>query len=481
MNRREFMKTCAAGVGGYVLSNRGIDVHLGRPSPNLLVIHTDQQSRWSLGAYGCTEIATPHVDSLAAGGALFTNFFNNHAVCTASRGCLQTGRYPHAHGAWTNNIELNRDEVTFAMVLRENGYATGYSGKWHIDGPPKPGWMTVDRSMGYTDCKYMFSRGHWKQLEDTPSGPQVKARDENDNPTYDVEGAGEISFTTDFLATKTIDFLNAHRDEPFCYMVSIPDPHGPRTVRPDYDTMYDPADMLVPSTLEQADEDKPNWASGNAAKGDTPEARAAWIQQERTQYYGMVKCIDDNVGRIVQALKDNGQFDNTIIVYTTDHGEFMGEHGLMNKGKPYDTAYHIPFIMCWPNGINAGTVVDNVVSNVDFLPTILGLMGYQSSGREQGNDGSGLLKGRIAGWKDESFIHHRPTGCLGIYTREYVLCYVNGKDHILFDRKNDPDEINNLFGNPAYQDVIDELTARLIEHNIEVGNPEVQWLEQIVA
>ncbi|MCK5173008.1 MAG: sulfatase-like hydrolase/transferase, partial [Planctomycetes bacterium] len=169
------------------------------------------------------------------------------------------------------------------------------------------------------------------------------------------------------------------------------------------------------------------------------------------------------------------------IVYTTDHGEFMGEHGLMNKGKPYDTAYHIPFIMCWPNGINAGTVVDNVVSNVDFLPTILGVMGFQSSGREQGNDGSGLLKGRIAGWKDESFIHHRPTGCLGIYTREYVLCYVNGKDHILFDRKNDPDEINNLFGNPAYQDVVDELTARLIEHNIEVGNPEVQWLEQIVA
>jgi uncharacterized sulfatase len=441
-----------------------------------LVIHTDQQSLWSLGVYGGTEISTPNIDSLGQQGAVFNNFFNNHSVCTASRGCLQTGRYPNAHGAIHNNIELNRDEVTFAMVLRDNGYATGYSGKWHIDGPPKPGWMTVDRSMGWTDCTYMFSRGHWKQLEDTPEGPRVKARDENDNPTYDVEGADSTSFTTDFLATKTIEFLNRHKDEQFCYMVSIPDPHGPRTVRPDYDTMYDPADMTVPVTLEEPDANKPDWAAGNAAKGDTPEERAAWIQQEKTQYYGMVKCIDDNVGRIIQTLKDNGQFDNTIVVYTTDHGEFMGEHGLMNKGKPYDTAYRIPFIMCWPKGIKAGTVVDNVISNVDFMPTVLGLMNMAKSGREQGHDGSGLLKGNDAGWKDESFIHYEPGSHLGIFTAEYELCFVNGQDHILFDRINDFDQVNNLYNEPAYQPVVADLKARLIEHNQEVGDPEVDWL-----
>jgi len=481
MNRREFLKTYAAGIGGFVLSSRGLNVHLGGRRPNLLVLHTDQQSHWSLGAYGGTEVSTPNIDSIAAKGAVFNNFFTNHATCTASRGCLQTGRYPHAHGAWKNNIELNRDEITFAQVLRDNGYVTGYSGKWHIDGTPKPGWMTIGRSMGYTDCTYMFSRGHWKQLEDTPSGPRVKARDENDNPTYSVEGADETSFTTDFLAAKTIDFLNAHKDEQFCYMVSFPDPHGPRTVRAPYDTMFNPEDMLVPSTLEQPDEDKPNWASGNAAKGNTPEERAAWIKQERTQYFGMVKCIDDNVGRIIQALKDNGQFDNTIIVYSTDHGEFLGEHGLMGKGKPYDTAYHLPFLMCWPNRLGAGKVVDNVVSYVDFMPTILSLMGFEPSGREQGRDASALLSGRTAGWKDEAFIHHKPNGHLGIYTRDYVLCYVNGRDHILFDRRNDPDEVNNLFNDPAYQAIVNDLTDRIIQHNIEVGDPEVEWLQQIIT
>ena len=126
--------------------------------PNLLVIHTDQQSCWSLGAYGGTLVQTPHIDRLAADGVTCTGFFAHSAVCTPSRGCFVTGRYPHAHGAWRNNLPLNRDEITFAEQLRRHGWHTGYAGKWHLDGDRRPGWVHPERSMGFTECRRRASR-----------------------------------------------------------------------------------------------------------------------------------------------------------------------------------------------------------------------------------------------------------------------------------------------------------------------------------
>jgi arylsulfatase A-like enzyme len=187
--------------------------------PNLLVVHTDQQSCWTIGAYGGSIVETPHMDRIAREGAHFTNFFTNSAFCTPSRGCFLTGRYPHNHGAYDNNIPLNRDEVTFAQVLKNLGYATGYSGKWHLDGRERPGWVHQERSMGFTDCRYMFNRGHWKKIEQLPMGDM--------QPTvypYKVIG-DEQTYTTDWLTGKTEAFIRDHRDKSFCYMVSFPDPH----------------------------------------------------------------------------------------------------------------------------------------------------------------------------------------------------------------------------------------------------------------
>jgi len=187
-------------------------------------------------------VHTPHTDSLAEEGAILTNYFNTTAVCTPSRGCLITGRYPHAHGAYRNNLSINRDEVTFAQILLDQGYDTGYGGKWHLDGLRRPGWVHEDRGMGFADNQYMFNRGHWKKIEDTPmNGVQ---------PTifhYEVTG-DETTYPTDWLAEKTIEFTNRERDKPFCYMVSIPDPHGPFHTRVPYSDMYKPEDMPLPDT-----------------------------------------------------------------------------------------------------------------------------------------------------------------------------------------------------------------------------------------
>jgi len=443
--------------------------------PNLLIIHTDQQSCWTLGAYGGTLIETPNIDRIGREGAIFTNFFTNSAVCTPSRGCLLTGRYPHAHGAYHNNISLNRDEITFAQILQEHNYDTGYAGKWHLDGRLRPGWVHEDRGMGFADNYYMFNRGHWKKIADALMG--------DIQPTvypYGVIG-DEKTYITDWLTDKTVDFINRARKKPFCYMVSLPDPHGPVWVRPPYDTMFHPDDMPLPVTFNN--ENVPSWAK--QAQQSSPYGPGKLNREQNLRnflalYCGEVKLIDDSVGRIINCLEQQGILDDTIIVFTTDHGEYAGEHGLNGKNHLYETAYRIPMLIRWPKKIAADTVIEHVVSAVDFQSGILGLMDIAPCGREQGRDFSPLLRSEETECLNEAFIHHSSLERAGIFTHEFELAYVKDAEPILFDRKNDPDQMQNLFEAPKYKRIISELTQRIIQHNIAVESPAVEWLKQIL-
>ncbi len=472
MKRREFIKT-AAGVSvaaAFSCSPAGPKL---KPPPNLLVIYTDQQSLWTISAFGGTEVHTPHIDSIAAEGVRFSNYFANHAVCTASRGCFLTGRYPHAHGAWKNDIPINRDEITFARLLRGRGYETGYAGKWHLDGGAMPGWVPRERSMGFTDCRYMFNGGHWKKIIDQEEGPPS---------VFPVKVVGnKKSYTTDWLTARAVEFIEKKRSSPFCFMVSFPDPHPLYTVRAPYNTMFKPGEVKLPPTLHQKNEDKPDWARyDRKLTARTPGKREHWIRKKKAQYCGMVKCIDDNVGKILAALRRSGQWENTVVVFTTDHGDFMGEHGLAHKGRPYETVYHLPLLMQWPGGLAKGKTVGNIVGTVDIMPTILGLMGVAGSGREQGRDASALVRGESVPWKDEAFIHRKAGGgILGIWTPGYELVYVKNMDAALFDRVNDPLQVTNLFSHPGYKRVVARLTDRIIAHTEAVGDPEVEWLKQM--
>jgi len=440
--------------------------------PNLLIIHTDQQSFWTLGCYGGTVVETPNIDRLAAGGALFNNFFTNSAVCTPSRGCFVTGRYPSSHGAYTNNISLNRDEVTFAEVLRREGYRTGYVGKWHLDGDPRPGWVHPERSMGFEDARYMFNRGHWKKVEDFP----MNKKDQPVVHPYSVIG-DEATYATDWLTNKTLAFLDVEDDRPFCHMLSLPDPHGPVQVRAPYDTMFAPEDMPLPRTFHP--ENLPDWALELQEKspwGVGKPDREERLRKFLALYYGEVKLIDDSVGRIIDVLAEKRLLENTIVVFTTDHGEYAGEQGIHAKNELYETAYRIPMIVHWPDGIQPGTRVDSVMSTVDFQPTLLGLMGVDACGREEGRDGSGFLRGEDRAWEDYAFFHHSTHARAGIFTREYELALVEGRDGILFDRIADPDQTRNLFGDLAYADVVSELSVRVAEHHKELNTPSTAWL-----
>jgi len=453
---------------------------------NLVVIHTDEHNFRTLSCYrrlmdreqalmwGDAVVQTPHIDWIAQHGALCTSFYATTPVCSPSRGALVSGRYPQNTPVTKNNIPLDDEIVTFAELLKRQGYATGYAGKWHLDGTGKPQWAP-QRRFGFADNRFMFNRGHWKQLEMTQQGPRVKAR-RNGRPTYSVEGADEQSFTTDFLVDRAVEFIAAHQNDPFCYVVSIPDPHGPDTVRPPYDTMFQDQQYQTPRTFDKPQEAVPNWA------------RPAGRFLDMSSYYGMVKCIDDNVGKILQTLRDANLLKTTIVVFTADHGDLRGEHHRQNKGVPYEGSAKIPMVIYAPGKISPGTVVHEALGCVDFLPTILSLMDCPTGGREQGRDASQLLVDGEApdDWSDVAFMRSTSGGnvWLGVVSDRYKLIYSPADDPWLFDLEEDPDELKNCFTQSDCREVVRELSQALQQYAKTYGDPyfelpkvkaDVQW------
>jgi len=497
MQRREFLAASAAGLASAACNSAAAPEAPRRP--NVLVIYTDEHSAWTLGVYGGKLIGTPHLDRIGREGAVFHNYFVNSAVCTPSRGCFVTGRYPHAHGAYTNDVELDRSQVTIAECFRRAGYETGFAGKWHLDGEPRPGWVDPSRSMGFEDCRWMYNRGHWKRIVEKPEGwpenhsvakvgNQEIISDKSDGRpdlSYHIDDEGE--YFTDWITDRCIEFLGRERDAPFFYYLSIPDPHTPFSVRAPYDTMYRPEDMPIPETLYE--KDLPAWAERSRQAMVERENVDSWQDPEReailrrilSQYCGMVKCIDDNVGRILAALEANGQLDNTLILFTSDHGNYLGEHGLYFKNQIYETAYRVSFLMRLPGAIPAGTEVKECVSSVDVQSSVLELCGVEPSGAEQGSSFAKLARGETdPDWPNEAYLHHSSFARAGVFTPEWELALVKDGESVLFDRVNDPLQTRNLFGDPALQETVRDLVARIVEHNYRVGAPAYAWLEEIV-
>jgi len=478
VNRRNFLATAGLATAGLV-AGRAPAADAARP--NLLIIHTDEHNFRTLGCYRAVmtpdqafvwgkgvAVDTPHIDWIAQDGALATRFYATTPVCSPSRSSFVSGLYPQNTPVTNNDVPMRDGIITFAEVLRQAGYATGYAGKWHLNGPGKPEWGPK-RQFGFADNRYMFNRGHWKQLEDTPNGPQVKARKGN-QPTYDVKGADATSFTTDFLADRTVAFIAAHRNEPFCWMVSIPDPHGPNTVRAPYDTMFDGMKFEAPRTMSGPDKGLPSWGQKQAR--DLNNAQMA-------RYFGMVKCIDDNVGKILKAVKAAGVLDRTIVVFTSDHGDLCGEHGRHNKGVPFETSARVAFVIRWPGKIRPGTVVHEALGCVDFAPTILALMGLKAPAGVQGRDASALLTTGKApeGWQDIAFF--RSTGAkadghawLAAVTKRWKIVYGGGEPW-LFDLETDPDELINFFAKPECREVVRDLSTALLAYGATYKDPYV--------
>lgn len=422
--------------------------------PNLVVIHTDEHNFRTLGCYREVlgpelgfvwgreaVVETPHIDGLAKRGVLCTSFYATSPVCTPSRAAMMSSQSPHAAGSPTNNLPLNGDVETFAAVLGRQGYATAYFGKWHLDGEGKPQWGP-QRKFGWADNRFMFNRGHWKKLKQTAKGPRVAARDGKGEPSYAVAGADDKSFATDWLIDRAIEFVKANKEKPFCTFISLPDPHGPNTVRAPYNTMFDGVTFEEPKTMQREPASIPKWGEGNVASLN---------QKSMRQYFGMVKCIDDNVGKLLDVLEDGGLLESTVVVFTSDHGDLMGEHARHNKGLPYEASAGVPFVIAGP-GVARGKVVGAAMEMTDFGPSMLGLLGSGEKLREaHGRDLSALLgSGEVpAEWRD--LVCLRSTSGLGEAPRwlaavsdRWKLVLAPGEVPWLYDLEDDPHELANV-------------------------------------
>lgn len=484
--------------------------------PNLLVIYTDEHNFRTLGCYrklleeqGQSEIwgdgiivDTPNIDSLADEGMIFRNFYSAYPICTPSRASLLTGKYPHTMNMHYNNANMEHSETTFGEILQSKGYHTGWIGKWHLSGPEKPGFLgaSVREHFGFEDTEYLYNRGNFKYFEVDESDGTIYAYTDKDigNRTFSSD-----TYSTDFLFERSLYFLRKQKDfeKPFALVVSIPDPHGPNSVREPYESMYNDMQFEVPKTTQAAMERNPaapNWNSmanrkktvGYSWNKENVNAKDRRVeammnslkrQSEYTNYFGMVKLIDDYVGKVLNFLKTSGLESNTIVVFSSDHGDLVGEHLRDNKSQPYETSAGVPFILKYPGHISSGSVFNSAMSSIDFAPSMLSLMGLSGDIQDDlfhGNDRSNdILLGSDSNGSETDIvvsyrIHATDEQWISATTSRYKLVISDIDDPWLFDRKEDPNELFNVYGQEAYNSIADELkTALLNEMNRFDGFP----------
>ncbi len=452
-------------------------------TPNLVIIYTDEHNFRTLGCYRDqlsneesfvwgegVKVETPNIDSLAREGTLCTSFYVATPVCSPSRASLISGLYPHATGVPTNDLPMKDEVLTFAEVLRSNGYATSFVGKWHLDGTAKPGWEP-ERNFGFEDNRYMYNRGHWKNFEDTPDGPRVGSLDAKGRPSYGVGDAGESNYATDFLMDRTIDFIRENKDDPFCIMLSLPDPHGPNTVRKPYDTRFKHLEFDSPATMFKSKSETPGWATSGSFIWEQ-----ALKQNSMATYFGMVQCIDDNVGKLLGFLEANGLEEDTIVVFTSDHGDLMGEHRLHNKGLPYETSACVAFLIKYPKKVASKNVIRSAMSSADFAPTVLNLMGFEGGlPAAHGEDLSAQFRSAKKKGDADRIVYFRGAGYesrwVAAVSDRYKLVYSISDELWLFDLEKDFEELVNRAKDPEYAEIRKELTAALIEQMKATDDP----------
>lgn len=447
-----------------------------KSNPNVIIIMTDEHNFRTLGCYrnllstnqafpwgeDCF-VETPNIDFLANNGTLCLNCYATNPVSGPSRSSFMTGLYPQSTGVDKNNKSLNKNIATFADVLSHNGYTTGYFGKWHLSGGSKPGW-TPSEKHGWKNNLYMYNRGHWKKLGNINGKPEVQSFNSKGKLSEsDLSGADEITYTTDFLTDRAIEFIDENKDKSFCCFISIPDPHGHNIVRSPYDTMYSDMQFEKPNTAFNDTSNMPSWAEKSP--------KTILDKNEMDKYFGMVKCIDDNVGKLINYLLDKKLSENTIIVFTADHGDLLGEHGRDNKSVPYEASAKIPYIWYYPQKIVSGNVVNTAMNNADFLPTLMGFLGVDKYKKCHGKDFSSLIAGKVQKVYNVTFSKNLEWIMATDGNHKLVLTRKLGAKPVLFDLKKDPDEEVNEFNNVSYASVKKKLADALKDYCISTDEP----------
>jgi choline-sulfatase len=434
--------------------------------PNILVIMSDEHAPQFSGFGGHPLVKTPHLDQLAARGVLFRNAYCNSPLCVPSRMSFMTGRYPHHNGAYDNATALSSDAVTWAHLLRAAGYDAALAGKQHFVGP--------DQLHGFqAQLAFDLHASNHHGVFDWAKGTPAAAR-----PWPGVAQAGpgttrEIE-VDDAVEAAALAYLRdpARKERPWALDVGFIAPHFPLVVPERHWEMYPPDEVdlpeLPPGHLERQ---HPVFTRMRGMFGAAEVFPEAQVRRARAAYYGLITYLDDKVGRLMAALEETGQLDNTLVLYTSDHGEMNGEHGMWRKSNFYEQSARVPLILSWPQGLPAGRVVSPTVSLVDAVAAMVEAAGTEPVAALDGDSLLPLARGdagAAAGWKDEAFgeyLAHGVARPVAMLRRgRYKLIYSLDDAPILFDLEADPGEFDDLGSDPAHAAVLDELRTALLAH-----------------
>ena len=455
------------------------------PRPNIVFIMADDHGRQAVSAYGGALIRTPHIDRLAREGMRFDHALAGNSICSPSRAMLLTGQYNHRCGVRRLDAPFDGSQTTFPKLLQQAGYQTAIVGKWHLFTEPT----------GFDFYSVLPGHGRYVDSPFKETGRPWGA---------DGNRGGEIrpGYVTDVITDTALGWLERRaKEKPFCLMIHHKAPHAPHEPAPRHKDLFPDAvfpeppnllddyagrapepvaDRLIWSRLLQQCEPQYQSVRGRFT-GDRARDTRLMYQEYVRNYLRVVAALDENVGRVLDHLDRTGLADNTVVIYTSDNGYFLGEHGFYNKMWMYEESLHLPLIVRMPKGRGAapaGAVSDALVGMIDIAPTVLDLAGVRPPAELQGTSMRPLLFGETAGRRQAFYYHYYGTVApprddnwiasheiLGVRTPTAKLVFYpdwkGGAFWEYFDLASDPREMNNRYADPSQAENVAEMKRRL--------------------
>lgn len=465
--------------------------------PNILWVMSDDHAAHSVSAYGSRINQTPNIDRLATEGMLFENYFCTNSICGPVRACILTGKYSHINGFVRNGNSFDGSQQTFPKLLQQAGYQTAIIGKWHLDSDPT----------GFDYYEVLYGQGPYYNPPMNRNGERVEY----------------TGYTTEITADRVLEWLKNGRnaDEPFMLMYHNKAPHREWQPGPNYLTMFDDRDIPEPATLFD------DWSGKSSAahqqemtisdhlspldlkfvepKGLNEEQLAAWhaaydpkneaFQQANLQgrdlfrwkyqryikdYLRCVAAVDDNLGRVLDYLDESGLADNTLVIYTSDQGFYLGDHNWYDKRWMYEESLRSPFLVRWPGVIKPGSRAKAIALDIDVAATFLEAAGAPVPSDLQGRSFLPVLRGQTpSDWRTTMYYHyyefpgaHSVAKHYGVRGERYKLIhFYELGEWELYDLQQDPEELKNVYGDPNYADVTEQLKAELkrLREQYQVG------------
>lgn len=456
--------------------------------PNIIFIMSDDHASHAMSCYRSRINETPNLDRIAEDGMRFDNCFCTNSICTPSRATILTGTYNHVNDVTTLDSKLDGRQLTCPKVLQKNGYQTAIIGKWHL------GHGGIHDPTGFDYWNVLPGQGLYHDPEMIEMGKKKVVK----------------GYATDIITDLSLTWLrNRDKNKPFCLMCHHKSPHRPWEPDKKHARMYEDLEIPEPETFN---DDYSNRARAAAAArmrvdrdldpgdlkqpvppGLSPEEEKKWKYQRYIKdYLRCVASIDDNVGRLLDYLDEEGLTENTLVIYTSDQGFFLGDHGWYDKRFMYEESLRMPFIIRYPLEIKPGTVNKSIILNVDFPVTLLDYAGIEVPEQMQGASFRPLLNSEVPeGWQSSMYYrywmhlaHHNVYAHYGIRTLRYKLIYYYAQalgqpgaidepkepEWELFDLENDHCELTNVYNDPGYADIVKNLKAELRRLQEKVGD-----------